>query len=257
MRFKRTFITIIALIIIAVLLTFFYEHHRSRASEPIISIRPSSSDNQNKDMIALLGDSWIHNESLDHLLKLELEKRDLKYNIQSFGEPGAFSKKIYENLNSNQGKFGAYSILESKPKYCIVIAGVNDAASQMGPKFYARHMELIVLKLLEHNIKPIIIELPEFGINEIMEKAHWLAVAKNTTMSWINNRGKTDNILDYRERLITKLQNKNLWSKIDYVPFDTICKDYHSCIPIYKDPAHLNDQGKSRLCKAIMNHIDK
>lgn len=228
---------------------------RSRISTPFLAEKPLPNHKNNKDIIALLGDSWIFNESMDHALKKELKEKNMDFAIISHGEPGAFSKKIYENLNTEEGEFAAQSILDSLPKYCIVIAGVNDAASQMGSNFYAEHMELIIRKLLEYNIKPIVVELPEFGIKETMKNAHWLAGTKNKIMSWINNGGETDNILGYREALITKLKNKNLWTEVAYVPYNSICEDYSDCLPIYKDPAHLNDKGKTLLSREIIHYL--
>lgn len=107
--------------------------------------------------IGIIGDSWVAGGKLDSLLHIGLLDKGFKNKILSSGHSGAKSKLIYQNLFDEKGnEHSSKFLIENRPDYCIVIAGVNDAASQIGGHFYSYHMSLIIKTLLHYKIKPII-----------------------------------------------------------------------------------------------------
>src|SRR5690606_7925243 len=126
--------------------------------------------------IGIIGDSWVAGDKLDSLLFNGLFEKGFENKIISSGHPGAKSKLIYQNLfEDKENEHSSKSLIENRPDYCIVIAGVNDAASQIGSHFYAYHMNLIVKTLLHYRIKPIIVTCPEFGIKETIDNMNVLS----------------------------------------------------------------------------------
>jgi hypothetical protein len=208
--------------------------------------------------IGIIGDSWVAGKKLDSLLHNGLLEKGIKNKILSSGHPGAKSKLIYQNLfeekeNNHSSKF----IIENSPDYCIVIAGVNDAASQIGGHFYSYHMDLIIETLLHYKIKPIIVSCPEFGIKETIDNMNILSKNRNVISAYFNNNGEIDNIKTYRKILEEELDSKNLKDSIILIDFDKVCSDYNKCSDLYANPSHLNKQGNEKLIKVIVNELIK
>lgn len=215
-------------------------------------------DNDNTLTIGIIGDSWVAGRQLDSLLHNGLLKRGFENKIISSGHPGAKSKLIYQNLfeekgNENSSKF----IIENRPDYCIVIAGVNDAVGQVGANFYSHHIVLIIKTLLHYNIKPIIVDLPEFGIVETINDMGFVKRERNKIFARFTNSGQIDNINTYRETLNEELDKENLKDKIIQVDFDNVCSDYSNHKELYANPSHLNKQGNEKLIKVIINELIK
>ncbi|RNA61664.1 hypothetical protein D1631_06850 [Chryseobacterium nematophagum] len=119
----------------------------------------------------IIGDSWASKHALDSLLHYYMKEKGISCTIISSGHPGAKTKRIYQNLFENRDyNFSSKFILEARPDFCVIVAGVNDASSQIGAKNYSFHMTQIIKTLLHYNIKPIVVSLPEFGIVELTNK---------------------------------------------------------------------------------------
>jgi hypothetical protein len=206
--------------------------------------------------VGIIGDSWVAGKKLDSLLHQELLKNGLNNKIVSSGHPGAKSKLIYQNLfENNEDEHSSKFIIEDKPDYCIVIAGVNDAGSQIGKKYYAFHMIQIINTLLHYEIKPIIVSLPEFDVEKTIDDMNILSKTRNIISAKINNAGKIDNISTYRNFLTSELSKNNLTDSIILIDFDKVCPDYSNCKDYYANPSHLSKLGNKKLCKIIANEL--
>ncbi len=206
----------------------------------------------------IIGDSWVAGHKLDSLLHQELLENGINNKIISSGHPGAKSKLIYQNLFKNKDiEHSSKFIIESNPDYCIVIAGVNDEVGQIGKEFYAHHMIMIIETLLHHQIKPIIVELPEVGIEEATNQMGFIKKYRNMTFAYFNNNGEIDNTKTYRENLNVELEKKELDDEIIFIDFDKVCAEYSNCKELYGNHSHLSKKGNGKLCKIIVEEIKK
>lgn len=252
-------IRIISLGVIAIIVLTFSWYLIDRFSHskdlPFYSI---TADNDTTLTIGIIGDSWVAGEKLDSALNVGLLEKGFENKILSSGHPGAKSKLIYQNLfEEKENEYSSKFIIENSPDYCIVIAGVNDAIGQVGADFYSHHIVLISNTLLHYNIKPIIVNLPEFGIMETTNNMEILKRERNKVFAKFTNSGQIDNIDSYRKTLIEKLDKENLTDKIIHVDFDDVCSDYNKNKELYANPSHLNEQGNEKLSKVIVNELIK
>ncbi|MDG1728682.1 MAG: SGNH/GDSL hydrolase family protein [Algibacter sp.] len=215
----------------------------------------------NKDFfsIGVIGDSWVARKKLDTLLHEGLLEKGINNKIISSGQPSARSKLIYQNMfKDSTNKYSSKFLIKKHPDYCIVIAGVNDAIGQIGANFYSHHMILIIKNLLYYNIKPVIVELPEFGIVEHINNKNTFNRMRYIISSKFNNKGEIDNIKTYRKNLNKLLMEEKLNDKIIFIDFDNICSNYEDCKDIFKkDGAHLNEEGNKLLSENIVNVLTK
>ncbi len=68
---------------------------------------------------------------------------------------------------------------------------------------------MIIKTLLHYKIRPVIVELPEFGIIESTNEMNGLKKTRNKIFSTFNNSGEVDNIKTYRIHLNNLLQKLN------------------------------------------------
>lgn len=216
-------------------------------------------NNSNQDTIltiGIIGDSWVAGNKLDSLLHADLLEHGLKTNIISSGHGGAKTKLIYQNLfkglhEEHSSKF----IIEKRPDYCIVIAGVNDAGSEIGSHFYSFHMIEIIKTLLHYKIKPVIVTLPEFGVKEVIDNMNVVSRNRNVISAFFNNNGEIDNIKTYRKVFIEELRSNKLQDSIILIDFDKVCSDYNKHLDLYANSSHLSDKGNELLCQIITNEL--
>jgi len=195
--------------------------------------------------IGVIGDSWVSGKKLDKAIIDELKSSGINADVVSIGQPGAKSRQIFRNLLLDSSKpYSSNSLLlDDGVSFIVVSAGVNDAAGHIGKDFYAQHMQDIVSAANSHSKFPIIVELPEFGIEEPSDS--YKSELKHDLYRIIFDGGKTDIISDYRSALKTKLGTTELNYKI--ITFDPIVKDYSSSIDQYQNPWHLTEEGYNRL----------
>ncbi|MCT2408190.1 SGNH/GDSL hydrolase family protein [Chryseobacterium antibioticum] len=208
--------------------------------------------------IGIIGDSWVVRQNLDSLLEKKLLDKGVQSEIYSSGNPGAKTKRIYENLFKDDGEeFSSKKVIEKKPDYCIVIAGVNDAATHVGPEFYTHHMVMIIKTLLHYNIKPVVVSLPEFGVEENFKNKNIISSLSNRGAELFLNGGTEFKIPDYRNALLEELKRNGLDKKVAILNFDEISRDFDKNRDLYADPLHLNKQGYQKfsefLAKGIVN----
>ena len=243
------------IILFFVLFTWYIFSRYSYANEePYYQINKISQNST--PSIGIIGDSWVARQKLDSLLQNELSKIGLSYRIISSGQTGARSKAIYQNLFKHEGiKYSSKFIIENKPEYCVVIAGVNDYSAHFGKKFYSFHMIQIINSLLHYEIKPIIVSLPEFDAIKTIDEMNLILKTRSIISSKINNDGELDNISTYRDFFNNELIKNKLTDSILLIDFDKVCCDYFKCKSFYDNPSHLSLLGNIKLCKIIASEI--
>lgn len=254
---KKIKISCIAIITIIILLFTWYLVDRFSYSK-IESYYSIKKDHNTTLTIGIIGDSWVSDCKLDSLIHKELLNKGLKNRILSSGHPGARTKIIYQNLFKEKEKeHSSKFIIENKPDYCIVVSGVNDAISQVGADFYCHHELLIINTLLHYKIKPVLVELPEFGITEATNELGFIQKERDILSAKFTNSGELDNIKTYRKALIKKLEIDNLKDSIIMVSFDKVCDDYNKYLELYSGASHLSKKGNERLCQIISDKLSE
>lgn len=205
--------------------------------------------------IAVIGDSWASKRKLDTIIVNRLSEAGISCQVFSSGHPGAVSKRIYENLFAEKDDVhSSRFILNSNPDYCVVVAGVNDSFGQFGEDFYSEHLSLIIKTLKARNIKPIVVELPEYGIEEGYHELGFLRRTRNMALAQIMNDGQINNIERYRDAFLKKVKPDE--NQVILIDFDGICKDYERGSPLFKsDHFHLSLAGQQILGGAIAKQV--
>ena len=108
---------------------------------------------------------------------------------------------------------------------------------------------------MHYKIKPIVIELPEFGIIEVMNQMGFLKKERNKIYAYFTNSGELDNINIYREEFKKIIIKKSLKDSIIYVDFKDICSDYKECLELYANPTHLSKYGIIKFGEKIANEL--
>ena len=196
--------------------------------------------------VVMIGDSWagMHNEAgLDSLLQEQLNALTAcPVIVKSCGRGGEKSRGIY-NLMFEYGKYGTRSILSEGPDYCIVIAGINDAAANRGVRQYLYHYKLILDFLLNHNIRPVVVEVPNINIWALYSKKPF----KDLVGDYLKSRMtgcEMYNFQEYREALINMIVNDNLMKDVVFIPM----KDWNGDSETINDRLFLDDQIHLNRC---------
>lgn len=206
--------------------------------------------------IGLIGDSWVSAGKLDAPLAkslADLGLHDLR--VRGFGHPGANSRQILRDLVSDESeKYSSAALLDdASVRYCIVIAGVNDTGGYVGSDFYAHHMVQIVRTLLDRGIRPLIVEVPEYGIGQVPRSP--LSIAKAALFRTLFDAGEVDPVLRYRAALEQSLLASGLRDDVTMIDFESVAVDYERSAFLYKDPSHLNEVGQRLLARLIAQTV--
>ncbi len=207
-------------------------------------------------LIGIVGDSWVSGHKLDTILFNNFRKNILDCRIISFGEAGASSGLIYRNMFKDASDpFSSNSVFYSNLKYCIIIAGVNDAIGQYGGKYYAYHINLIIRDLLRDHIRPVLVTLPEFGIEDAENSFNIFKRIRNRVFGVFTGNGFQNSIRDYRKTLADDLASHHLDDSIVTVNFDSVLMRYQDNKSLYFNPPHLNLKGNQKLGRYIVKCI--
>ena len=198
--------------------------------------------------IGVIGDSWVYGKKLDHAIEESMMTSGIPAEVVSSGHPGAKSRQIYRNL-LNDKQSDAYSsnkiLMDEDVDFLVVVAGVNDTSGHIGKEFYAQHLVLIIQAALDRGMSPIVVEVPECGIEEA-PAVSLLSWAKREIYLRLFDNGKVDIISDYRKALHDSL-SATILEKVTFVEFAEIAQDYESKTALYANPSHLNKDGYEKL----------
>ncbi len=243
-------------ILISVFISFLYLYNRFSIAHENLRSPILEPNNDTTLTVGIIGDSWVAAGNLDAFIKNSLRQNGRHSVIYSAGLGGAKTKQVYMNLFAPERDFFSTAFIKLKQvKYCIVCCGANDSFGQYGKRFYSKNMCLIIKELLKYNIKPVIVELPEYGVDELYDKLNIINKIKCQIFSFFNSDSGIDNIKEYREALNEELKKQLLHDKIVFVDFDAVCSDYSKCSYLYTDHLHLTDKGYSKLADEIANGI--
>ncbi len=243
-------------ILISLLISVLYLYNRFSIAHENLKSPILETVNDTSLTIGIIGDSWVAAGNLDPFVKNSLRQNGRKCTVYSRGLGGAKTKQVYMNLFAPERDFFSTAFIKEKQvKYCIVSCGVNDSFGQFGKRFYSKNMCMIIKELLKYNIKPVIIELPEYGVDELYGTLHIVNKIKNEAFAFFTSKSGRDNIKEYREALAEELKKELLNDKIVFIDFDAVCSDYSKCSNLYTDHLHLTDEGYSKLADEIANGI--
>lgn len=208
--------------------------------------------------IIMIGDSWAaYHYGYDSLLSNEIKKRHTKpVEVVSSGMVGAKTKTIYELMFDSISDCGTKELIEQKPNYCIISAGINDAVAKMGGKYYSHHYVLLLKQLIANGIKPIIIEIPDVGYETVYKRESLLAKIRHRVSSIINQVNMWS-FNEYRQALMAQINEHEFIDRIIFIPASSWNPNgVHEIPDIYQeDKIHLNSRGYHLLDSCIAKHI--
>lgn len=233
----------------------FITYQKHSYSETYDYFEIEKKDNDSILQIGIIGDSWVSVFPLDSIVQSKLQDNEIHSKVMGASHPGATSKMIYENLFLPKSeKFSSKFIIENTPKYCIIIAGINDSFRGVGKDFYADHMLKIINTLLHYDITPIIFEIPNFGIEQSQRYRHKVSVYRDKLWFGIKNEDYK-NLKEYRTLLKNKINEQKLSDKVFFITNDESNFDYHHNNNLYREALHLNKKGYDKLGDILTKKI--
>lgn len=253
---KKLFI-IVVICLFTLLLVSLYYYNRWKplwALEEPITFYSVTHHQDDTLRIVMIGDSWVgmRTDTLNKLFQARLSEKVCRpVKVQTKGKGGEKSRGIFRLLFEEDG-FGTKPLLLSGANYCVIFAGINDAAANLGEKQYIHHMQLIVDFLITNGIRPVIIEIPDVNI--------WTIYGEKPVKDLVGDYFKSlmtgcemYHYHEYREALYSMLVNKHLLNQVVYVPM--ICWNGGSKmlnISLFtSDMIHLNRIGYEKLDNCI------
>lgn len=239
------------LLVVSLLIGYSMYDKFSEAKNFEYQIIENNNDQQLK--VGVIGDSWVHR--IDSItLRNHFLKNGMYVEPLIKGYPGATSKMIYTYLFEPEN---IEFIIKNRPQYCIIIAGVNDSFRGFGKDFYATHMLKIIETLNHYNIKPVILEIPNFGIEESQNNRNKIGIYRDNIWFFIKNENFKD-IETYRMALRQRLTKSQLINNVILIKSTDINLDYktHNKL-LYSDPLHLNPKGYKILLDVLVQKIKK
>ena len=238
---------------------YFYYYHRWKHLWALDdSISPKYEIKQNMDTslrVAMIGDSWagIHHEhQMDAYLSAVLEQQiGRPVLVESKGKGGEKTRGIYK-LMFETGEFGTKNLLASGPDYCIISAGINDAAANLGTEQYCYYYRKILDFLLANGVRPVVLEIPNVNLWHLYGGKPLKDLAVDFVKSTMT-RCRMYQFDGYREALYQMLVNEGLIDKVIYVSmndWDDVSPDIDKNL-FMSDQIHLNRQGYERLDSCI------
>ncbi len=208
--------------------------------------------------IVMIGDSWVgmRTDTINSIFKSRLsESVGRPVIIKSKGKGGEKSRGIYQLLFEDEG-MGTKSLFTSGSDYCVVIAGINDAAANLGKNQFTHHMKLIIHFLLENGVRPILIEIPNVDIWNVYGGKPVKDLVVDYARSLMTRCGMY-HFPEYREALRLMLEDSKLSDSVIYVPMNEWNgKDCDLNKQLFlDDQIHLNQLGYLKLDSCIMNAI--
>ena len=148
--------------------------------------------------------------------------------------------------------YGTKELLSSGADYCIVFAGINDAAANLGTKQFLHHYRLILDFLVAEGIKPIVVEIPDVNIWNVYKDKP----IKDFVVDFVKSRKTNCNmyeVKEYRKQLRSDLAKNDWLGKVLYIQVQSwntsgLSVNEQLFMP---DQVHLNSLGYKRLDSCI------
>ena len=206
--------------------------------------------------IAFIGDSWAHMHR-DHNCKIAKLIEDTLHKpttIHSYGVCGLTSKEIYENIFENNDF--KHFLQKRAYKYCIISAGINDCNKKMGIKNYKTSMDYIIEFFLHNQIRPIILEIPDYDIYKAYkDMSPSRKIIRSISMKITNT--PLDCKQMFREALNEVINKNEYTNKVSIIRFQLWNSNGEKDIKTMyiDDGLHLNEYGYSVLDSVIAKEI--
>lgn len=230
-----------------------YRNYYSISQEhPELTMHPSDDDTLR---IAFIGDSWayLHESHSCQIAQMLSDTLHTRVSVISAGENGATSKRIYDLLSFDSP---LRKTLQTSPHYCVVSAGINDCNLKKGGDFYQEHMRLLADVLLQHQITPVFLEIPDYDIMGVYNRSGTLTRLRRRFSMLVTDSQK-DCREQYRQALDDMLRKRNYTNRIV-----VLRKDLWNPLGVddprqlyLSDGIHLNERGYEILDAAIARVI--
>ena len=232
---------------------------------PFYSVGPRPDDDTLR--VAVIGDSWaeyhmtLHCDTLFQQYGGRLTIKPIKCMTRGIG--GAKSKDVYYYMFRDYTQEFSWMhdictqpLLEEHPDYCVVMVGINDAWKKRPVSYYTGNYRLIIRLLLANEIRPVVMEIPDFEMGE------WRNIHRRRQRylyriySYFNGV-VADDITPFRNGMKEMLKDTRLGDSVLFIPADHwIPQDHHYSEDIYQiDHIHLNYQGYHVLDSCIVSEI--
>lgn len=259
----RKLLSIVFVCLLTIIFVGLYFYNRWKPLWSLENPKPFYFVSQHHDdtlRIVMIGDSWVENRPSNLNTIFQKKMSDISGRPVLFklkGKGGEKSRGIYQ-LMFEDGVYGTKSLLSSGADYCVVFAGINDAAANLGKKQYVHNMQLILDFLLANRICPVLIEIPDVDIwNVYGDKP-----VKDLMVDYIRSlftRCDMYNYLEYRDAFESMLNDRNLYDYVIFVSmrgWNGVGNDVNKEL-FLNDKMHLNIQGYAKLDSCIMDAIQK
>lgn len=257
MRKNMLFLYIILLVAVLGLATVVAYVIHDRSFDACIDIvkRNKPENVKTRIKIAIIGDSWVTDRKLDAAVADGLSVAGIPADVVSSGQPGAVSRDVYRNLTSETATpySSRHFLMDGGIDYMVVLAGANDTVEHIGRDYYVHHMLCIIRTIQAGGIYPVILEIPEYGI-EITPPKSFQNFAKRLVYRVLYDGGRHDVIQAYRDAFfghLTPDMKRNL-TIVEYAPLST---NYEDTLELYENPNHLNEKGYLKLGRMIAEAV--
>ena len=208
--------------------------------------------------VVMIGDSWAaYHHNYDTILASMLQEKTQKpVSFTSSGLVGAKTRAIYELMFDSISPIGTQNLINRKPEYCIISAGINDAVAKMGIQNYCHHYGLIIRHLLAAGIKPVILDMPDVDYKAVYERESIMSNIRHRISSWLTGAPMWS-FKDYRNELYLKISQEGLKNRMVYIPStEWNPKGYEDSRDLYlEDHVHLNEKGYYLMDSCIVSYI--
>ena len=217
--------------------------------------------------VAVIGDSWaeyhmtLNCDTLFQQYGGRLTTKPIK--CMTRGKNGAKTKDVYYYMFREHTQEFSWMhdiciqpLLEQHPDYCVVMVGINDAWKKRPVSYYTGNYRLIIRLLLANNIRPVVMEIPDFDLKG------WLNIHRKRQRYLYRiysffNGVVADDITPFRNGMKEMLKDTRLADSVLFIPADHwIPQNHHYSEDIYQiDHIHLNYQGYHVLDSCIVSEI--
>lgn len=203
--------------------------------------------------IAMIGDSWVgmRKEAANVLMQQRLSLlTGHPVVVKTKGKGGERSRGIYR-LMFEDGEHGTHSLIADGPDFCVVFAGINDCQANLGTTQFCHHYRMILQYLLQNNICPVVVEIPDVDIWTVKKDKPWKDLMSDFVKSTMGG-GRLYQFGDYREALNEMLVNEHLLHEVVFVPMNEWSEAPNLFL---EDKVHLNQTGYHLMDSCISMHI--
>lgn len=232
---------------------------------PFYHVGPRHNDDTLR--VAVIGDSWAEFHmtlSCDTLFEIyggRLTTKPIK--CMTRGKGGAKSKDVYYYMFRSHTQEHSWMhdictqpLLEEHPDYCVIMVGINDSWKKRPVSYYTGNYRLIIRLLLANQIRPVVMEIPDFAMKEWLN-SHRKRQSYYYRFCSVFTGVVEDDITPFRDGLKEMLKETGLGDSVLFIPADHwIPQNHQYSEEIYQeDHVHINYQGYHVLDSCIVTEI--